>query len=126
MKILLTYISILATLIIVDSVWLGVIAKNFYKSHLGHLFKADVSFVPLIIFYLVYTVAIMVFVVYPAQGILTKAMVLGAFLGVTAYMTYELVNWGLLEGWPASVVLPDILWGAFITTFAAVVGVLVL
>jgi uncharacterized membrane protein len=58
------------------------------------------------------------------DGTLT-AFLFGALFGFMAYMTYDLVNYSTLAGWPLSVVIVDVLWGMTITAIASVVGMLI-
>lgn len=126
MHYLYTYLVTLVTLVAVDVLWLGIIAKSFYAKQLDGFLRAEPFWLPLVCFYILYALAICVFAIFPSQGVLTKTAALGAFLGFTAYMTFEFVNYGLLERWPGAVVLPDIAWGSFVTALAALVGALVL
>ena len=126
MKILLSYISVLTALAVLDSVWFRVVAKSFYGKEIGHLMRAEPVWLAIIIFYLLYAGAVVFFVVMPAGGSWTKALLLGALLGFTVYMTYELVNYAILKDWAFSVVIPDILWGMFMTASAALAGFFVL
>lgn len=122
MKILVYYITTLISLVILDWFWLGVITKNFYKEHLGNLFRTDFVWPAIILFYFLYAAAIVYFAVLPAQGVWTKALLAGVLLGFTAYMTYDLVNYATLKDWPASVVLADVAWGCIITGAAAAIA----
>ncbi len=124
MKYLIPYLASLATLLILDFLWLGVVAKNFFKGHLDHLFRADMLWGPVAVFYLLYSAAIIYFAVLPAGDSWQKAMLAGALLGATAYMTYELVNYATLKDWPFAVILVDIAWGALLTSCAAAVAAL--
>jgi uncharacterized membrane protein len=46
----------------------------------------------------------------------------GALFGLVAYATYDLTNLATLAGWPASVTLVDLAWGAAITCVTALAG----
>lgn len=118
------YITTLVSLFILDGIWLGVITKNFYKTHIGNLFRTDFIWPAVVLFYLLYTIAIVYFAVLPAQGVWVKALLAGCLLGFTAYMTYDLVNYATLKDWSLTVVLVDIAWGSFITGVAATIAVL--
>jgi len=50
MKQLLTFFIILVSFLIIDSLWLGVIAKKFYQKHLGNFFVAKFKLWPALIF----------------------------------------------------------------------------
>lgn len=125
MKMLLYYATTLIALLVLDALWLGVITKNFYKSHIGDLFRTDFIWPAVILFYLFYAAAIVYFVILPAGGVWTKALVGGLLLGFTAYMTYDLVNYATLKDWPLTVVVADVLWGCVITGVAATIATVV-
>jgi uncharacterized membrane protein len=96
----------------IDMLWLGVVAKNFYQSRLGHLL-GDINWVAAIIFYLIFLVGLTIFATYPAimkQSIMT-ALIFGMLYGFFTYATYDLTNLATLRDWPLSVVFVDILWG---------------
>jgi uncharacterized membrane protein len=100
----------------VDMVWLGLVAKNFYDKHLGHLLREDVNWPPAIIFYILFVIALVVFVIVPSleKNSWIHALLYGAFFGLIAYATYDLTNLATLKGWPITVTVVDILWGAFL------------
>jgi uncharacterized membrane protein len=110
-----------ATLLVLDLLWLGVVARPLYDSALGPL-KRPVVFLPAAaLFYVLYIGAIVVHAVLVAVGAGDAAR-RGAGLGLVAYGTYELTNWAVLRDWPAVLVLPDIAWGVALTCVAAVAG----
>ncbi|PIR85361.1 DUF2177 domain-containing protein [Candidatus Kaiserbacteria bacterium CG10_big_fil_rev_8_21_14_0_10_45_20] len=105
---------------IIDMVWLGVIARGFYQSQLAD-FLGPVNWVAAIIFYLIFIVGILVFAVLPgieAQS-LVKTVVLAGLFGFIAYATYDLTNLATLEGWPLSIVIVDMVWGAVLSATVA-------
>lgn len=118
-----SYIVTLVSLMILDTVWLGIVSKNFYRSHVGHLFRDELIWWAVILFYVLYAAAIVFFVIQPSQGDWSKALFYGAIFGFSAYMTYDLVNYATISGWTIPVVIIDILWGACITAIAASVAV---
>jgi len=121
------YLLTLLAFLALDAVWLGVIAKDLYKKHLGHLMASDINWTAALLFYLLYIVAILVFVTAPAarSGSFVRAMVLGAFLGLVAYATYDLTNLATLKEWPVVVTVVDLIWGAVITAATSAVSFLV-
>ncbi len=100
----------------VDMVWLGLVAKNFYAKQIGHLLREDVNWLPVIIFYIVFVIALVVFVISPSleKKSWTEALFYGAFFGFIAYATYDLTNLATLKDWPIIVTFVDILWGSFL------------
>ncbi len=97
----------------IDLVWLGVVARGFYRKQLGPLMAEQVNWPAALIFYGLYIVGIMVFALLPAlrSESLSKALLLGGFFGMITYATYDLTNLATLEGWPFKLVIVDISWG---------------
>jgi len=97
---------------LIDMVWLGVVARDFYATRLGHLL-GEVNWTAAIIFYLVFLVGLTFFAIYPAAvaGDVGKALLLGALFGFFTYATYDLTNLATLRDWPLSVTLVDMVWG---------------
>lgn len=118
------YIYLLAVPVffLIDLLWLGLVAKNFYQSQLGYLL-GPVNWAAAIVFYLIYIVGILVFAVLPGieAGSLWKAAALGALFGFMAYTTYELTNYSLVKDWPFMVVWIDVLWGTILTGSVAAI-----
>ena len=107
------YAVAFATFIVVDLLWLGVIARGFYQAQLGHLMKSNVNWAAAIAFYLVFVAGIVLLVVWPAveRQSLTHAVGFGALLGLVTYAAYDLTNLATLDGFPLKVALVDLVWG---------------
>ena len=120
----LTYMAALVAFVILDSIWLGIIAKDFYAETLGYLMRENIYWGAAVVFYALYLSGIVYFACLPTarEGDLKKCIISGTFLGVFAYGTYDLTNYATLAGWPLNVVVYDMLWGAFITGSTAVAG----
>ncbi len=97
-----------------DMVWLGLVAKNFYRAQIGSLMKPDVNWVAAIIFYLLFIVGLVAFVISPAvaRGSWTHAVLFGALFGLICYATYDLTNLAVAKDWPLLVTIVDLAWGA--------------
>ena len=110
------YLLTIPAFFLVDMVWLGFVAKNFYQSQLGYLL-GPVNWTAAIIFYLLYIVGIIIFAVHPALlvGSFGKAVLYGAMFGFFAYATYDLTNLATVKDWPILVTVVDILWGTVLT-----------
>jgi uncharacterized membrane protein len=109
------------TLLLLDLIWLGVVARTLYDSALGPL-KRPVAYWPAAaLFYALYVAATVIHAELGATG-LRDAARRGAGLGLVAYGTYELTNWAVLRDWPSVLVLPDIAWGIALTAVSAVAG----
>jgi uncharacterized membrane protein len=108
------YAVAVVTFLVIDLTWLGVVARSFYQAQMGHLMRANVNWVAAVAFYLVFVCGIVVLAVWPAveRESLTYAVVLGALLGLVTYAAYDLTNLATLEGFPVTVALVDLVWGA--------------
>ena len=105
----------------VDLLWLGVLARDFYRSNLGHLLSPTVNWPAALVFYLLFIAGILYFAVVPAldEGALGRAVRNGLLFGFFTYMTYELTNLATLPSWPIKVVLVDIAWGMALSATVA-------
>ncbi len=103
--------------------WLGVIAKNFYRQQLGSLMTSQIQWPAAIIFYLLFIAGLVVFVISPAfqKHSWIQALCLGAFFGLVSYATYDLTNLATLKNWPLLVSLVDLVWGAVLGGLVSVI-----
>ena len=117
-------VAILPFFILLDAAWILLIARGLYERGIGHLLAASVNWYAVGAFYLMYAAAIAFFAVLPASdsGGVWRAAYTGALLGAVSYATYELTNMATLSGWPVTLVVVDVLWGAFATGAAAALG----
>ena len=115
------YLMAVPVFFLVDMVWLGLIARNFYQKHLGFILSPEVNWTAAIIFYLIYIVGIIFFAVVPAleKDSLARAIVWGGLFGFFTYATYELTNMALIKDWPLKVVIVDVAWGFFLCATVA-------
>ncbi len=116
-------ISILAFLLI-DGIWLGVVARGFYKKHLGYLLAPDPNWTAALLFYLLFVAGVVFFVTVPGleAGTWKAVLLRGAFFGLIAYATYDLTNLATVRDWPVIVAVVDMLWGAVLSMIVGGVG----
>jgi uncharacterized membrane protein len=102
--------------LVIDLIWLGLIAKNLYQRQIGHLMSDQVNWAAAIIFYLLFIVGLVYFAILPAvnDGEWLRALALGAFFGFITYATYDLTNLATLKDWPIQITLIDLAWGTFL------------
>ena len=76
------YVLTIPAFFLIDMLWLGVIAKDFYQEKLVS-FLGPVNWTAAIVFYLIFIIGILIFAVAPALGSQSwqKALVLGALFG---------------------------------------------
>ena len=109
---------------IIDILWLGVIAKGFYRRQLDFILSPQVNWAAAVTFYLMYIAGILFFAVRPAviNNSWVQAAVLGALFGFFTYATYDLTNLATIENWPLVIVVVDILWGICLCTLVALLS----
>ena len=97
---------------VIDILWLGVVARGFSQSQLGHLL-GDINWTAAILFYFVYLVGLSYFATLPAleRGSLVLALSAGALFGFFTYATYDLTNLSTIRDWPLLITIVDIAWG---------------
>lgn len=107
----------------IDMLWLGVLAKNFYRAQIGHLMKSDVNWTAAIIFYLIFIAGLILFVIAPAmeKNSWKHALLFGAIFGLVCYATYDLTNLAVTKDWPLLVTIVDLAWGAVLAASVSVV-----
>jgi uncharacterized membrane protein len=125
MLLLKAYLATALPLLLADGLWLGVIAKRFYREALGPLMARRVKIAPAALFYLGYPIGLAIFAVLPATGIANAAL-LGGLFGLFCYGTYDLVNHATLEGWPLRLTLVDMAWGTALSAAASAVAAFLL
>jgi uncharacterized membrane protein len=109
---------------IIDILWLGVIARGFYRRNLGFILSPEVNWLAAVSFYLVYIAGIIFFAVRPAvsSDAMSQAALLGALFGFFTYATYDLTNLATIKGWPLKMVVIDIVWGTCLCALVACIS----
>jgi uncharacterized membrane protein len=118
------YFAALATLAVLDYLWLGFVARGFIRNQIGPLLLDQPQWTPAVLFYLMYIVGVLIFAVAPAlaTGSWTRALAFGALFGFFAYATYDFTNLATLKGWTVTLLVVDVAWGTFVTAAAALAG----
>lgn len=118
------YMATALTFLVLDSIWLGLVAKGLYQREIGPLLLDKFNTVAAVGFYLVFVAGVVIFAVAPALqgGTWRSALLYGALFGFFAYATYDMTNLATLKGWSHTVTVVDIAWGTLITGTAALVG----
>jgi uncharacterized membrane protein len=118
---LVLYLLTCVVFFVVDIVWLGAVAKDFYRRQLGDKLLEKPNWVAAVIFYLLFVLGAMLFVVLPAveADSLRRAILFGGLFGFFTYATYDLTNLATLRGWPTRLVIVDIAWGVVLSTIVS-------
>jgi uncharacterized membrane protein len=106
----------------IDMVWLGLIAKGFYRRYLGPMLRPDVNWIAAVAFYLIFLIGLVVFVIVPAVDAESwaQAVLRGGLFGFVTYATYDLTNLSTLRDWPVVLTLVDLAWGAVLAASVSV------
>ena len=116
------YLLTLLPFVLLDALWLGLVAPRFYKTQIGFIMTDTPRWGAAVLFYLLYVAAMVVFVT-GRQVSLSQAALQGAFFGLVCYATYDLTNLATLKGWPVLVTVVDLCWGSFVSAATAVAAV---
>jgi uncharacterized membrane protein len=112
------YCAALATLVVLDALWLGATGRAFYRARLGPLLRDRPNWLVAALFYLILAAGIAVFPAAMAESWLSAALH-GALFGFVVYAAYDITNLATLRGWPMTVSLVDLAWGAAATAAAS-------
>lgn len=118
------YLSMMVGFLLLDGLWLGVLAKDMYRKQLGNLMADKPNFTAAGIFYCLFVFGALMLVVLPAarEDSLQQTLWSGALFGLVSYATYDLTSQAVIKGWPVRITLIDLLWGTAITTTIAALG----
>lgn len=114
-----------ATLLALDLLWLGVVAPSFYRSQIGHLMADKPTWWAALLFYLVYTFGVWLFVTQPAlagQAPLRDTLLRGALFGLVCYSAFDLTSQAVLRDWPVALTVADLAWGTLLTALVGGAG----
>jgi uncharacterized membrane protein len=118
-----TFAATLAAIIVLDVIWLGLIARPLYRQGIGHLMADTPVWAAAVAFYLVYALGLLLFAVAPNAGAgWGRTALMAALFGFVAYATYDLSNLATLRGWPLGLSLLDIAWGSTLSAASALAG----
>ncbi len=109
-----------AVFLVIDLLWLGLIARKLYKKYLGYIMTDKINWIAAIIFYVIFIAGLTYFALYNATS-WSHALLNGALLGFLGYATYDLTNLSTLKGWPLQITIIDLVWG---TSLGALVSVI--
>lgn len=128
MKYLYAYGIGLVLFLILDAIWLGIVARSFYASRMGDLLLDQPRWGVAAPFYAVYVVGIVYFAI--AAGMATQSVGTaasnGALFGFFTYLTYNATNLSVLMSYDPVVALVDTGWGTAVGAIVAGVTVAIL
>lgn len=118
------FVVILISMIFLDKIWLGNIARSIYMGALGpFLRKSDGVITPIysaaIAVYVLLAIGILCFVIPRANGNYLHAFLWGALFGAITYGIYDFTNYALLANWPFKITFIDMGWGMIVCGLAS-------
>ena len=118
------YLATLAAFFVIDMLWLGLVARTFYRQQIGYLLSPKTNWLAAILFYLLFIAGILVFAVLPGleDNSLRNTLLRGALFGLLCYATYDLTNLATLKDWPLTVTVVDLAWGTLVSTLVSLAG----
>ena len=123
-KYFVAYAATTIVMVALDLLWLGVVAKPFYRQGIGHLLAERANVPVAVLFYAIFAVGLMVFAVVPnsSGSEWSKTLMLAAVFGFISYATYDLTNLATLKNWPIGLSLLDMAWGTTVSVASAAAG----
>jgi len=120
------YFATLIAFFAIDMVWLGLVARTFYRKYLGFLMAPSPNWLAAIIFYLLFIVGILVFVVVPGleDNSPKTTLLRAALFGLITYATYDLTNLATVKDWPVLVTVVDMAWGTVLSVVVSFVSLM--
>jgi uncharacterized membrane protein len=113
------YAVALVIMLPLDGLWLGWVARDFYRREMAEVMAASPQLLPAAVFYLLYPLGLVCLGLVPRPANVMHAVLRCAALGLFAYATYDLTNLSVMRGWSLELSLIDSAWG---TLLSAVVG----
>ncbi|HEU5281968.1 MAG TPA: DUF2177 family protein [Gammaproteobacteria bacterium] len=119
MPLLINFVLSLFFSLVLDMLWIGLIAKNIYTENIGHLLrKSGDALAPdwqaALIVYLAIITGIIVFALPKAKNHYHHALFWGGLFGAIIYGVYDFTNYSILANWPLKITLIDFVWGIFL------------
>jgi uncharacterized membrane protein len=121
MKFVWVYLVAAVVFLTIDAIWLGYVARDFYKDRLGSLLLDRPRFGIAAGFYAIFVIGLIYFAIAPGLNAQSFGLtVFNAFLfGLFCYMTYDATNLSTIKGFDTTVAVVDTLWGATLSAFTA-------
>ena len=121
------YLATLIAFLAIDMVWLGLVARTFYRNYLGFLLAPTTNWIAAVLFYLLFILGILVFVVVPGlqDNSLKDTLLRGALFGLVTYATYDLTNLATVKNWPIPITVLDMAWGTVLSVLVSWISVII-
>lgn len=116
------FLITLITFFLIDVVWIQYVASRLYNNYIGDILIEDFRIIPAVIFYILHISVLHIVTNLHNPTNIYKQMVISFLVGITAYGTYNLTNYSILEAWHINIVVPDTLWGGFLSAISVLIA----
>ena len=117
------YAAVFFTMVVIDMIWLRVIAVQWYADGMGPLLSDKPNLIAAAAFYLLFPVGLLIFAVMPGEASsVLRVAVMGALFGFFAYATYDLTALAVIKNWPVGLTFLDLAWGTLVSGLSAAAG----
>ena len=117
------YFAILVTMVVIDMLWLRVVAVQWYADGMGSLLTDTPNLIAAAAFYLLFPLGLLIFAVLPGEASsIFKVAVMGGLFGFFAYATYDLTALAVIKNWPVGLTFLDMAWGTLVSGVSAASG----
>ena len=107
-----SYLVALALFLVVDLIWLGIVARGFYARRMGSLMRDKPHWGAALVFYALFVAGLVYFGI--STGLPSDwatAALNGALFGFFAYLTYDATAFAVIKGFDPVMALADTAWG---------------
>ena len=118
----------LVLFLILDGLWLGLVARGFYMARMGELMLDQPRWGVAIVFYAVFVIGLVYFAISTgmATGSWQTAALNGALFGFFCYLTYDFTNLSVLKGYDGTLAIVDTVWGTILSGVTSAATVMIL
>ena len=112
------------TFLVLDAIWLRLVARGFYSKHLSLYLTDNVIWSSALIFYVIFNIGLLIFVILPSidKNSYMTLVVYSLLYGLVTFATYDLTNLATIKDWPIIVSVVDMLYGMFVAFSSASVA----
>lgn len=101
----------LATLIVIDGLWITFVAGPLFQRELAVIWAPELRIVPALLFYLGYPAGLVALALQPRPASRARAAGRGGIMGLVAYGVYDLTNLATLAAWQTHLAALDMAFG---------------
>ena len=124
---LILYLIALAIFLPADLLWIGVVARDFYRDGMGALMSDKPRMDVGLVFYALFLVGLVIFGM--RAGVLANdwkpALLWGALFGFFCYATYDLTCLAVMKDYSTKLALVDLAWGTIISGVTSALAVVI-